>query len=69
MSALAVSSVYEPPALAWPGEPATEQRWLWWAVFVFTYLAALAWASYCISRGGSPDIEWQWWRFKVSCYR
>jgi hypothetical protein len=67
MNALAVVP-YEPPTLAWRGEVAVEQPWVWWAVYVFTFAAALAWATYCISRGGSPEIDWQWWRFKVSCH-
>jgi hypothetical protein len=69
MTALAVAPAYEAPALAWPGEVATQQPWIWWVVFVFSYVAALAWASYCISQGGSPTIEWQWWRFKITCHR
>ena len=67
MSALAVAPVYEPPALAWAGEPATEQPWVLFVVFTFTYLAALAWAAYCISRGGSPEIEFEWWRWRITC--
>jgi hypothetical protein len=67
MTALAVVP-YEPPALAWPGEAVVEQPWVWWVVYVVTFAAALAWATYCISRGGSPEIDWQWWRFKVACH-
>jgi len=70
MSALALSpAVYEPPALSWPGESATEQPWLLFVVFVFTLTAAFAWATYCINQGGSPDIDIGWWRIKISCYR
>ena len=69
MTALAVLPAYEPPALVWTGEPATEQPWVWWVVYVLTFAAALAWSTYCIHSGGSPSIEWQWWRFKVSCNR
>jgi hypothetical protein len=67
MSVLAVP--YEPPALAWPGETATEQPWLVFAVFVFTVSAALAWSAYCISQGGQPDVDIGWFRIKVSCYK
>jgi hypothetical protein len=67
MSVLAVP--YERPALEWPGESATEQAWLAWAVFVFTVTAALAWASYCIYTGGQPDVDIGWFRIKVSCYK
>ena len=70
MSALALpSAAYEPPALAWPGESATEQPWLVFAVWVFTLSAALAWATYCISQGGDPSVDVGWFRIKVSCYR
>jgi hypothetical protein len=70
MSALAVSpAVYEPPALGWRGEVATEQPWLVFAVWVFTLSAALAWAAYCIHQGGNPDIDIGWFRIKVSCYK
>ena len=68
MTALA-QTPYEPPALAWAGETATEHPWIWWVVFVFSFSAALAWASYCVYAGGSPEIDWQWYRFKVSCHR
>lgn len=70
MSVMAVTpAAYEPPALSWSGETATEQHWLVFAVWVFTLSAALAWASYCIYVGGSPDIDVGWFRIKVSCYR
>jgi hypothetical protein len=60
---------YRPPAFVWAGETAVEQPWLVWAVWVFTLTAALAWASYCIAQGGSPDIDIGWFKIKVSCYR
>ena len=60
---------YEPPAIAWTGDAAQSEPWLWWVVFVFSYLAALTWAGYCIAKGGSPTIDWSWYRWKVSCYR
>jgi hypothetical protein len=70
MSVLAVSHpAYEPPALAWRGETATEQPWLVFAVWVFTLSAALAWASYCIYVGGSPEVDVGWFRIKVACYK
>ena len=61
---------YEPPALAWTGEVAQPEPVLWWAVVVgFSYSLALAWASYCIYKGGSPTISFGWSGFKVRCYR
>ena len=70
MSALALSrEAYEPPALEWTGEPAVEQAWVIWVVWVFTLSAALGWATYCIHVGGDPDIDVGWFRVKVSCTR
>lgn len=70
MSALAVPTGYEPPALAWETGPATEQSAIIiWVIWVFTLSAALAWASYCIYVGGSPDIDIGWFRIKVACWR
>jgi hypothetical protein len=63
-------SVYEPPALAWPGEVAQEETALWWVIAVgFAYAVALAWAAWCRSRGGSAEISFGWTGFKVACYR
>ena len=60
---------YDPPALLWAADPATEQPWIAWVVFVFAYSVALAWASYCLWQGGSPEISWSWFKFKVACHR
>ena len=61
---------YEPPALFWTGEPAEAEHYLWWAVAVgFSFSIALAYAAYCTSRGGDPDISFGWTGFKVRCYR
>jgi len=69
MSDPAVAPVYEPPTLVWSGEAATQQEWVLFVVFVLTYVAALAWATYCIARDGSPTIEFEWWRWKITCRR
>jgi len=69
MSALALSEAYERPALHWPGETAVEQPWVVWVVWVFTLSTAFAWATYCITQGGDPDIDIGWFRIKVSCHR
>lgn len=70
MSALALSGPgYQAPAADWPGETAIEQPWVAWVVWVFTFSAALAWATYCIHQGGDPDIDVGWFRVKVSCNR
>jgi hypothetical protein len=69
MSATAVAPAYEPPTLVWSGENATEQPWIAWVVFVFAYSAALAWASYCLYTGGSPDISWSWFKFRIACHK
>jgi hypothetical protein len=74
MSNLAVpafgpTQAYEPPAFSWPGEAATEHEWVLFVVFVLTYIAALSWAAYCISRNGSPEVEFEWWRWKITCNR
>ena len=61
---------YTRPALAWRGETAEREHIVWWVVVVgFSYAAALAWASYCIYKGGSPSISFGWTGFKVSCLR
>jgi hypothetical protein len=66
---VASPGAYRAPALHWTGETAVEQPWLVFAVWVFTLSAALAWAAYCIQKGGSPDLDVGWFRIKVSCYR
>ena len=60
---------YEPPTVAWAGEVATEHSGLWWVVWVLLYATALTWASYCVYKGGSPEIEFSWFKWKVACYR
>ncbi len=63
-------SGYEPPALQWREETAVEAPGIWFVILVgFSYSAALAWASYCIYKGGSPEISFGWSGFKVACYR
>ena len=70
MSLLAVApAAYEPPAVVWRGETATEQPWVVWVVYVFTIAAALAWATYCVHQGGDPEIDIGWFRVKVACHR
>lgn len=67
---MTATAVYEPPAFACAArDAATEQPWVAWVVFVFAYSVALAWASYCLYQGGSPEISWAWFKFKVACYR
>ena len=62
-------AAYEAPAIAWTGETAQSEPWLWWVVYAFTYLLAVWWASYCVAKGGNPSIDWSWYRWKISCYR
>jgi hypothetical protein len=43
---------------------------VWWVIFVgFAYSVAMAYAAYCTSQGGSPDISLTWKGFKVSCIK
>ena len=63
---------YEEPELFIDGgdEGVWEEEIAWWVIFVgFSYAAALAYAAYCTSRGGSADISLTWKGFKVACYR
>jgi hypothetical protein len=61
---------YRAPALVWRRETAQTEPVLWWAIVVgFAYTLALAWASYCIYKGGRPVISFGWSGFKVACYR
>jgi hypothetical protein len=69
-TALAGTTPYEAPTLAWSGELAEVDSVVWWVVLVgFAYALALAYAGYCTSRGGNPDISFGWRGFKVTCYR
>lgn len=59
---------YSPPVVAFRGESAGRVDALWWMVFVgLAYAAALAWASYCRSKGGSAEINFSISGFKVAC--
>ena len=60
---------YEPPALGWNGEVARVRPYLWFVVVGLTFVAALAWAAYCVSKGGDPEVSFGWSGFKVACYR
>ncbi len=61
---------YSVPELAWTGETAQVVTVVWWAIIVgWSFSLALAYASYCIYSGGSPDIELTWRGFKVTCER
>lgn len=47
-----------------------QEEIVWWAVFIgFSYTVAMAYAAYCTSKGGSPNISFGWKGFKVSCRR
>ncbi len=64
------TQAYEAPALLWEGERGQVEPVLWWAIIVgFSYALALAWATYCIRRGGEPEISFGWRGFKVECHR
>ena len=67
---LAARTPYDAPALTWSGELAEAEPVVWWAVAVgFSFALALAYAAYCTSRGGHPNISFGWSGFKVTCYR
>ena len=70
-STLAIAPpAYEAPAIQWRGETAEREAVVWWVVLVgFSYAAALAWASYCIYSGGSPEISFTYKGFKMACHR
>lgn len=59
---------YEAPVLAWRGETAQAVHVVWWAVVVgLSFALALAYASYCTYKGGSPSLSFGWSGFKVTC--
>ena len=66
----ASTPAYEPPALLWERDEGEVEPVVWWAIIVgFSYALALAWAAYCIRRGGDPEISFSWRGFKVTCQR
>lgn len=60
---------YEPPAIRWVGDPARVRSYLLFVIVGLSFAAALAWAAYCVSRGGDPEISFGWTGFKIACYR
>ena len=65
-------SDFEMPALAVnvPASSVLMLAWVWWAAIIGgSFAAALAYAAYCTSRGGWPNISFGWGGFKVTCYR
>lgn len=62
--------VYEPPALAWPGETAQVVDYVVWAIIIgWSFTLALAYAAYCTWAGGEPHISLTWHGFKVTCVK
>jgi hypothetical protein len=59
---------YSPPSVAFARDVAETEEVVWWAVVVgFAYAVALAWATWCRSRGGNAEISFGWSGFKVVC--
>jgi hypothetical protein len=61
---------YEAPSLLSPVDELEAEHAVLFAIVVgFSFAAALAYASYCIYRGGSPSVSFGWSGFKVTCVR
>lgn len=70
MSVTTVPAPYVAPEIDFFEADLTEEEAIWWGIVVGgSFAAALAYASYCTSRGGSPSISFGWSGFRVSCYR
>lgn len=64
----ALEAVWEAPAAELGEEPEHQDRVIF-VVFVIIWAATLAYAAYCTSRGGHPNISFTWRGFKVACTR
>ncbi len=63
-----VSHGYASPMVVWRGDVAERSDAIWWVVFVgLAYAAALAWAGWCRSKGGSAEVNFSVSGFKVVC--
>ena len=62
-----LEQLWERPSMGWDGDDAEQQEWVVFVVLGLGYAAALAYAAYCTSRGGHPDISFGWKEFKVAC--
>jgi hypothetical protein len=59
---------YAPPAVTLGDEIERREDVVWWVVVVgFAYAVALAWATWCRSKGGNAEISFGWSGFKVVC--
>ena len=62
----ALEALFEAPAMSWDEDDDAEQ-WVWFAIAGLSFAAALAYAAYCTSKGGSPSISAGWRGFSISC--
>ena len=67
---LQLEQLWENPSMEWDGDDSEREEWVIIAFVGFAYAAALAYAAYCTSTGGSADIGFSFTRgFWVKCTR
>lgn len=64
-----LEGLWAAPAMEWDEEEGDSEEWVLFVVIGLSYAAALAYAAYCTSKGGSPSISFGWTGFKVSCIK
>lgn len=63
-----LEELWDAPAIAFgDDEHDDSEEWVMFVVAGLAFGAALAYASYCTSKGGHPNIQAGWSGFKVSC--
>lgn len=64
-----LEALFEEPAMDWDEGDATEEQGPMFILAGLSFAAALAYAAYCTSKGGSPSISAGWTGFKITCRR